>query len=266
MKTPTQSIRTFRRRARKQPALADGTPSWAAVAWQEFKAILLSSPDDWEVWTDWYEARLAGGASAQPLNEELEVARTTIPDAIWRLGPSDVNAEIKRLIEEHSSLGTPQAHASDIASRKQPRFEPILATRAALRLLPLLATDTERIGDANKSRFALSVFHSLAAAWARTKFSALVGPELCVAAGRNVSAYAELSALAPRLVGTAAAEAAFSAGAESPRVAGSRASVALARAKGAIAAIGRDAAWRPSSNKPTQATRQTLSPASDPTS
>ncbi len=31
----------------------------------------------------------------------LEIARATIPDEIWRRGPSAVNAEIKRLIEEH---------------------------------------------------------------------------------------------------------------------------------------------------------------------
>jgi hypothetical protein len=82
------------------PLWPTGAPRWAAGAWQELKAILLSSPDDWEVWTDWYEARLAGDTGYRS-NEQLEVARATIPDAIWRLGPSDVNAEIKRLSEEH---------------------------------------------------------------------------------------------------------------------------------------------------------------------
>ena len=224
-----------------QPLWPNGSPSWASDSWRQLKTALLGAGEGWKVWIDWYEARLAGDGGRPP-DEALEIARATIADEIWKQGPTVVNAEIKRLIAEHSPPGTRDAGAIDGATQDQPDFEPILATRAALRVLPLLAADTDRIGDADKSRFALSVFHALATAWARTEFSALVDPEWCVAAARNVSAYAEPSALSPRLVGNAAAEAAFSAGSESPRVAGSRTSVALARAKGAVAAMSRDAA------------------------
>jgi hypothetical protein len=211
-------------------------PARADHAWRSHKSALLAANEGWEVWTDWYEARLAGD-TAHPANEALEIARATIPDEIWKQGPAVVNAEIKRLIAEHPPL-TPEADPS--ALQNQSSFEPILATRAALRVVPLLATDTDRIGDRNKSRFALSVFRALAVAWARTEFPALVDSGWCVAAARDVAAYAEPSALAPRLVGNASAEAAFSAGSESPTVAAARTFGALSRAKEAIAAASSD--------------------------
>ena len=157
-------------------------------------------------------------------------------------GPAVVNAEIKRLVEVHSERGSPEAELNDASTQGQPIFEPILATRAALRVLPIIMTDTERIGDRDKSKFALSVFHALAVAWARTQFSTSVDPKLSVAAARNVTVYTEPSGLAPRLVGSAAAEAAFAAGSISPKVAVSRASVAMTRVEGAIAAVSHDAA------------------------
>jgi hypothetical protein len=223
------------------PLWPDGAPDWATENWRTLKAALLAANEGWEIWTDWYEARLAGDAGHPP-NEALEIARATIADEIWRQGPTVVNAEIKRLIEEQSAaLGAPEGNASDGSSQDQPNFEPILAIRAALRVVPLLATDTDRASDRNTSRFVLSVFRGLAVAWARTEFPSLVGGGWCVAAAREIPAYAEPSALAPRLVGRASAEAAFSAGSESLVVAGGRALAALSRATEA-AAVSHDAA------------------------
>jgi hypothetical protein len=71
--------------------------------WERLKGMLLSANEGWEVWTEWYDARLAGDAARSP-NEALEVARATIPDEIWKQGPAVVNAEIKRLIADHQSL------------------------------------------------------------------------------------------------------------------------------------------------------------------
>jgi hypothetical protein len=65
--------------------------------WQELKAALLAAKQDWDVWTDWYEARLQGKRS----NQKLEVARATIPNNIWKEGPAVVNADIKLLISEN---------------------------------------------------------------------------------------------------------------------------------------------------------------------
>jgi len=82
------------------PLWPNGSPRWASKAWRDFKSALLVANQDWRVWTDWYEARLVGDA-ARPLNEALEVARTTIGGEVWRHGPTAVNAEIKRLIDLH---------------------------------------------------------------------------------------------------------------------------------------------------------------------
>ncbi len=66
------------------------------------KRDLLATGEDWEVWTEWYEARLRG----DPAIEELEIARATIPDEIWKQGPAVVNAEIKRLIAQYTYVGS----------------------------------------------------------------------------------------------------------------------------------------------------------------
>jgi hypothetical protein len=81
-----------------------GTPDWAADDWRNLKAVLLDADEGWEVWTDWYEARLAGDDDNHPLNEALEIARASIPKEIWGEGSAVVNAEIQRLIAEHQSL------------------------------------------------------------------------------------------------------------------------------------------------------------------
>ena len=84
------------------PLWPNGAPDWVTKAWRTLKSALLAANEGWEVWTDWYEARLAGDA-AHPPNEALEVARATIPDKIWRQGPAAANTEIKRLIELHDT-------------------------------------------------------------------------------------------------------------------------------------------------------------------
>lgn len=70
-------------------------PVWVGRQWADLKDQL---PEDegWQVWTDWYEARLVGRSA----DESLEFKRLTIPEKDWTQGPSHVNAEINRLIEE----------------------------------------------------------------------------------------------------------------------------------------------------------------------
>ena len=60
------------------PLWLNGVAGWASEAWRTLKDNLLADYEDWKVWTDWYEARLAGDAGAPP-NEALEIARATIP-------------------------------------------------------------------------------------------------------------------------------------------------------------------------------------------
>jgi hypothetical protein len=98
------------------PLWSIGAPDWAIENWRTLKSALLAANQDWEVWTDWYEARLAGDA-AYPPNEALEVARATIPDEIWKQGPAVVNAEIKRLIAEHPTTLVVSTAALGIETR-----------------------------------------------------------------------------------------------------------------------------------------------------
>ncbi|MGA9215908.1 MAG: hypothetical protein WBZ54_11760 [Methylocella sp.] len=98
-----------------------GSPLWPlhplgpeplASLWQDMKAALLAAKQGWEVWTLWYDDRLAGRIT----NEEHELAYVRIEEALWDQGPAIVNAEIKRRIE---ALEPPQhvgqIHASSVA-------------------------------------------------------------------------------------------------------------------------------------------------------
>jgi hypothetical protein len=79
------------------PLWPKGQPDEIQALWQEMKAALDAEKQDWDVWTDWYEARLAGKRS----NQKLEIARAMISNEIWEEGPAKVNAEIKKLIKKH---------------------------------------------------------------------------------------------------------------------------------------------------------------------
>lgn len=71
-------------------------PDEIAAKWAALKSRLLSANEGWEVWVDWYEARLRGA----PPDLALERAKLEIPDVVWMQGPKIVNAEIARLIAE----------------------------------------------------------------------------------------------------------------------------------------------------------------------
>jgi hypothetical protein len=63
-------------------------------SWLRLRESLVGAGDDWTVWTDWYDARLAG----RPVpNEALALAHVTATEALWK-EPRLVNAELRRLI------------------------------------------------------------------------------------------------------------------------------------------------------------------------
>ncbi len=80
-----------------QPLWLVDMPAEFKTQWKGLKSELLALDQGWEVWSDWYEARLSGA----PALEALEVARAKIPEEIWEQGSKSVNAEIRRLIDEH---------------------------------------------------------------------------------------------------------------------------------------------------------------------
>ncbi len=69
-------------------------PRRVAQLWKEMKRDLLAANGDWEMWTQWYEARLRGRASS----EALDLARLIIKNDIWEQGQALVNHEFKELI------------------------------------------------------------------------------------------------------------------------------------------------------------------------
>jgi hypothetical protein len=71
-------------------------PNWVRDDWGELRATLLGQNQDWDVWTGWYDERLAGDLPHQ----EIQIARARIDDAIWQQGAAVVNAHIKELITE----------------------------------------------------------------------------------------------------------------------------------------------------------------------
>jgi hypothetical protein len=213
-----------------------GAPKWASSAWQRLEYVLVAAGDDWEVWIDWYEARLSGDA-ARPANEALELARATIADEVWKQGPAVVNAEIKRLIEEHDRRPSPaedQDSGDDAVSEAgspSENFASILGTRSALRVLPLLVNDRQRIGDRNKSKFTLAIFRALAVAWANARYPSVVTRQSCLAAAREVKGYALGSGPAALHIAEAVTNAAYSAGSGGQKVAAGRAARAHIQAK-----------------------------------
>ncbi len=72
--------------------------------WKGLTNRLRQRKDEhWEVWTNWYEARLDPSRHIpcySPLIPELERKRVLLPEEVWKAGPARANAEIKRLIEE----------------------------------------------------------------------------------------------------------------------------------------------------------------------
>jgi len=59
------------------------------------KDMLLGLDEDWHVWTDWYEDRLAGSAAGRRLIPELELDRILVPD--FDAPAAEVNATIAAL-------------------------------------------------------------------------------------------------------------------------------------------------------------------------
>ena len=170
-------------------------PDWAFEAWAELERALLDADEDWEVWTDWYEARLKGG----PADQVLEVARATIPNDMWEQGPKAVNAEIRRMFEEREiwrygmadkATGLSEVPAADIAIDLESRlaalsFEEasVIGARVALRAVPLLAP-----GPAEFGVDFLSTLRSVSLGWAAAEY-----PTRAAIRARSVPAYADAS-------------------------------------------------------------------------
>jgi hypothetical protein len=80
------------------PLWRKDTPSRVTDMWPALKAHLHAASEGWEVWTEWYDARLRG----DPVDVELETKRVIEPKR-WNDGSAAVNAEIADIIAAHRS-------------------------------------------------------------------------------------------------------------------------------------------------------------------
>lgn len=90
-----------------EPLWPMGVPLGLLDMWVSIERRLESLHQDWEVWTEWYDARLRGRPTHPELsaaaNERIEVARVLeIEEEDWEQGPAHVNAKIKAIIERET--------------------------------------------------------------------------------------------------------------------------------------------------------------------
>jgi hypothetical protein len=80
----------------RAPLWPQGQPEALKTLWKELAEALRAANEDWDVWIDWYENRLAGRVH----EEARELAYVDIDETLWNQGPAIVNAAIKQRIEE----------------------------------------------------------------------------------------------------------------------------------------------------------------------
>ena len=155
-------------------------PGWAFDAWAMLEQALLSSHEDWGVWTDWYESRLKAG----PNDQDIEVARVAIPDRLWNSGPEVVNSQIRTWLEErgiwrHATTHEPEKRLAEAEENSdlQGRLASLPVTkvhligaRVALRSIPLLTRSPLRVTEVGFTAAALSLFGAVSARWFLARF------------------------------------------------------------------------------------------------
>lgn len=93
--------------------LSNEVPSWAIAGWKRLKQH-LGNADNWQVWTDWYEAILEGRAAwglSHEAGNEIMFEALTWPEEEWKQGPAHVNQRIADLIEKSRAEVVPKAPA-----------------------------------------------------------------------------------------------------------------------------------------------------------
>ncbi|MEP2266923.1 MAG: hypothetical protein ABJH67_00075, partial [Marinomonas sp.] len=77
-------------------------PAETLERWNELKDFLSNAVANWQVWRDWYQARLYGGKTLdvpRDLLETVDVGIATLDKELWKQGPAVVNAKILELMD-----------------------------------------------------------------------------------------------------------------------------------------------------------------------
>ena len=121
-------------------------PAWAHKAWA---ALLHALPkdEDWDVWIDWYEARLEGRSDP----EEVELVYATVPPEKWNEGPAAANAWIRE------KLRALQDNLAPTEAESQRPAPPLPELRSPEELKAWLQTQTREVAVVIASRLALRV-------------------------------------------------------------------------------------------------------------
>lgn len=82
------------------PLWRDGLPATVAQKWENLASDLQRLDAGFEVWIDWYNARLEG----RPLDTHVEIKRVLIPQEIFAQDPGSINGYIKQIIKDGSKL------------------------------------------------------------------------------------------------------------------------------------------------------------------
>lgn len=86
---------------------------WAQSAWTATKSDLLARNENWQVWTEWYDALLAG---REPKSEALAIARVSLPPEVWAQEPAAVNQAILDLRKKPPPKALTESVAKDVTS------------------------------------------------------------------------------------------------------------------------------------------------------
>lgn len=88
--------------------------------WGELRFTLLDADENWEVWINWYEERLSGETE----NPDVEIARVRIDESIWKQEPSEVNAYIRKVLEDHGIFYDTLTDEPEITVHSEPSSGP----------------------------------------------------------------------------------------------------------------------------------------------
>jgi TIR domain-containing protein len=177
------------------PLWSSRPPAWAEPRWRDLKTRLTNAQQDWQVWTTWYDDRLAGKVNSIP----REVAYVNVSNELWKQDPAAVNKAIIRRIEEREPpprpILPPEISAGDqstIVSESRPALDfsnredverwladkprdvaVVFAARAALRVAPLLVTALGLLGGGASvlgKDVILPVFRAIATPWVACQY------------------------------------------------------------------------------------------------
>ena len=177
-----------------RPGALEREPGWASSSWHNLVAA-LPKDEDWDLWIDWYEARLEGRSDP----EEVELVYATVPLEKWNAGPAAANAWVKEQLqrlreekrEEEASepLDFRDFDSFEVWLRTQAReVAVILTARAAQRLLPQFPeyVQTNQLNQRQISEAAAPLFRALALGRVAAKYPVRIpelGPAAYAAAG-----------------------------------------------------------------------------------